>query len=79
MHKAVKRLWCPTTERNETMNNPNSIGEGIDVILTDNRWMQKVNAEVEDFHELVKPVQPEVLQNETGSPGIKTNTEKEAD
>ena len=46
---------------------------------TGNRWQQKVNGEVKDFYELFRPVQPDAPQDQTGSPGIKTNAEKAAE
>ena len=43
---------------------------------TANRWQQKVNGEMKDFYELVRPLQPEALKDQNGSPAIQTNAEK---
>ena len=45
---------------------------------TRNRWQQKVNGEMKDFYELVRPLQPEAPKDQNGSGGIKTNAEKAA-
>ena len=45
---------------------------------TGNRWQQKVNGEMKDFYELVRPLQPEAPKDQNGSPAIQTNAEKAA-
>ena len=45
---------------------------------TGNRWQQKVNGEMKDFYELVRPLQPDAPQTQEGSAGIKTNAEQAA-
>ena len=45
---------------------------------TGNRWQQKVNGEMKDFYEVVRPLQPDAPQTQEGSGGIKTNAEKAA-
>ena len=43
---------------------------------TGNRWQQKVNGEMKDFYELVRPLQPDAPQTQEGSGAIQTNAEK---
>ena len=45
---------------------------------TGNRWQQKVNGVMQDFYELVRPLQPDAPQTQEGSGGIQTNAEKAA-
>ena len=45
---------------------------------TGNRWQQRVNGEMKDFYELVRPLQPEAPKDQNGSPAIQTNSEKAA-
>ena len=45
---------------------------------TGNRWQQKVNGEMKDFYELVRPLQPEAPRDQNGSTGIQTNAKKAA-
>ena len=54
------------------------MGYGVNPGSTGNRWLQKVNGEMKDFYELVRPLQPDAPQTQEVSGGIKTNAEKEA-
>ena len=45
---------------------------------TGNRWQQKVNGVMQDFYELVRPLQPDAPQTHEGSGAIQTNAEKAA-
>ena len=45
---------------------------------TGNRWQLKVNGVMQDFCELVRPLQPDAPKTQEGSAGIQTNAEKAA-
>ncbi len=54
------------------------MGYGVNPGRTGNRWQQKVNGVMQDFYELVRPLQPDAPQTQEGSVGIQTNAEKTA-
>ena len=52
------------------------MGYQVNPGCTGNRWQQKVNGEMKDFYELVRPLQPDAPQTQEGFGGIQTNAEK---